>query len=104
MASVLSQNPFFADRAPVPASEVRIESIGVSPLDQRRVDVAADLTPCMERLDPEVLDSFVWIKQIKELNCSEICQSLSTMISNPTWKRMMPFHQLWIRCLGGCSL
>ena len=66
MASVFSQNLFSADRAPVPASEVRIESIGVNPLDQRRVDVAVDLTPCMERLNPEVLDFFVWIKLIKD--------------------------------------
>jgi hypothetical protein len=50
MESVLSQNLFFADRAPVPASEVRIESIGVNPLDQRRVDVAVDLTPCLASL------------------------------------------------------
>jgi hypothetical protein len=44
----LSQNLFFADRAPVPASEARIEGVGVNPLDLRRVDVAVDLTPCRE--------------------------------------------------------
>lgn len=44
----MSQNLFFAGRGPVPPSEARIESVGVNPLDQRRVDVAVDLTPCLE--------------------------------------------------------
>jgi hypothetical protein len=32
----------------VPASEARVESVGVNLLDRRRVDVAVDLTPCRE--------------------------------------------------------
>jgi len=51
----LSQNLFFADRAPAPPAEVRIESVGLNPLDQRRVDVAVDLTPCLEPLTVELV-------------------------------------------------
>jgi len=46
----LSQNHPVADRMPVPASEARVEGVGVNPLDPRRVDVAVDLTPCQEPL------------------------------------------------------
>jgi hypothetical protein len=48
MEKPLSQTLFFGARAPVPASEARIVSVGVNPLDRRRVDVAVDLTPCQE--------------------------------------------------------
>ena len=51
----MSQNLFFAGQAPVPPAEVRIESVGVNPLDQRRVDVAVDLTPCLEPLTVELV-------------------------------------------------
>jgi hypothetical protein len=44
----LSQNLFFGERGLVPLADVRIESVGVNPLDQRRVDVAVDFTPCRE--------------------------------------------------------
>lgn len=46
---------FFTDRSPVPPSEVSIESVGVNPLDQRRVDVAVDLTPCSQPVDVELV-------------------------------------------------
>lgn len=49
------ENLFFADRAPVPPAQVRIESVGLKPLDRRRVDVAADLTPCLEPLTVELV-------------------------------------------------
>ena len=51
----MSNDPFSPRRAPVPASEVRIESVGVNALDPRRVDVAVDLTPCLESLDVEIV-------------------------------------------------
>jgi hypothetical protein len=51
----LSQNLFFAGRAPVAPSEMRIESVGVSALDRRRVDVAVDLTPCVQPLTVEMV-------------------------------------------------
>lgn len=52
---LLSQASFFAGRSPVPASEIRIESVGVNPLDRRRVDVAVDLTPCAQPVDVEMV-------------------------------------------------
>jgi hypothetical protein len=44
----LSQNLVFSKDRPVPVSDVRIEEVGVNPLDHRRVDVAIDLTPCLQ--------------------------------------------------------
>lgn len=41
----MSERTFLAGRAPVPASEIKFESVGVNTLDRRRVDVAVDLTP-----------------------------------------------------------
>ena len=40
----MSHDPFSPDRAPVPVSQMRVESVGVNALDRRRVDVAVDLT------------------------------------------------------------
>ena len=51
----MSQSAFFVNRSPVPASEVRIESVGVNPLDRRRVDVAVDLTPCLQAVNVEMV-------------------------------------------------
>lgn len=51
----MSQDLFFADRAPAPPEEVRVESVGVNPLDQRRVDVAVDLTPCRQPVTVELV-------------------------------------------------
>jgi hypothetical protein len=50
----LSQNLFFGSRAPVPATEIRVESVGVRAIDLRRVDVAVDLTPCIEPVRVEL--------------------------------------------------
>jgi hypothetical protein len=51
----LSWNRYSVDRSPVVPAEVRIESVGVNPLDQRRVDVALDLTPSQQPLDVEMV-------------------------------------------------
>jgi hypothetical protein len=51
----VSQSSFFQARPPVPVAEVRIESMGVNALDQRRVDVAVDLTPCLEPVTVEMV-------------------------------------------------
>jgi hypothetical protein len=51
----LSQNLFFAGRAPVTPSDIRIESVGVRPMDERRVDVAVDLTPCLQPVTVEMV-------------------------------------------------
>jgi hypothetical protein len=42
-------------RSPVEPEEIRIESVGVNPLDQRRIDVAVDLTPCLRPVDIELV-------------------------------------------------
>jgi hypothetical protein len=34
---------------------VRIESVGINPLDRRRIDVAVDLSPCSEPLTVEMV-------------------------------------------------
>ena len=51
----MSQNAFDSGRAPVPPDQVQIESIGVNPLDRRRIDVAVDLTPCQEPVNVEMV-------------------------------------------------
>jgi hypothetical protein len=71
----VSNDPFAARPAPVPASEVRIESVGVNPLDRRRVDVAVDLTPCLEPLDVEIV--------VVGPDDDELCSAL--MIRNRQW-------------------
>jgi hypothetical protein len=50
----LSQE-FWLDRSPVPAPDICVECIGVNPLDRRRVDVAVDLTPCLQAVDVEMV-------------------------------------------------
>jgi hypothetical protein len=51
----VSENLFFAGRRPVPVEEMRIEGVGVNALDQRRVDVAVDLTPCLQPVTVEMV-------------------------------------------------
>jgi hypothetical protein len=43
-----------ADPAPAPVANVRIECVGVNPLDRRRVDVAVDLAPCRQPVTVEM--------------------------------------------------
>jgi len=40
---------------PVVPAQVAVESVGVCPLDGRRVDVAVDLTPCREPVTVELV-------------------------------------------------
>jgi hypothetical protein len=61
----------------VPASEIRIEGVGVNALDRRRVDVAVDLTPCSEPLDVEIV--------IVGPNDDELCSTL--LVQN--WESML---------------
>jgi hypothetical protein len=51
----VSQRTFFGGQAAVPASVIQIESVGVNPLDRRRVDVAVDLTPCRDPVRVELV-------------------------------------------------
>ena len=72
----MSQNLFFAGQAPVPPAEVRVESVGLNPLDQRRVDVAVDLTPCLEPLTVELV--------IVGPDDTELCSAL--LLGNRQWE------------------
>ncbi len=47
--------PLDAGRAPVLPAEIRVEGIGVNALDPRRVDIAVDLTPCLQPVDVELV-------------------------------------------------
>lgn len=51
----MSSSALSAERPPLPASEARIESVGINPLDRRRIDVAVDLSPCSEPLSVEMV-------------------------------------------------
>ncbi|HSR33292.1 MAG TPA: hypothetical protein VLY63_22220 [Anaerolineae bacterium] len=51
----MSQSPSSADPTPVLPTEVQIESVGINPLDLRRVDVAVDLTPCQSPVTVELV-------------------------------------------------
>lgn len=62
-------------RPPVPVSEVCVECIGINPLDRQRVDVAVDLTPCLQAVDVEVV--------IVGPDDEELCSVL--MIQNREW-------------------
>ena len=41
--------------APVRPDEIQVQSVGVHALDMRRVDVAVDLTPCLEPVTVEMV-------------------------------------------------
>ncbi len=66
---------FLADQTPVPALEVRIEGVGVNPLDRRRVDVAVDLTPCLQPVNIELV--------IVGPDDEELCSAL--VVHNREW-------------------
>jgi hypothetical protein len=59
----------------VPPADVRVESVGVHPLDQRRVDVAVDLTPCRRPVTVELV--------IVGPDDDELCSIL--LIDNTEW-------------------
>ena len=71
----MSHDPFGPDRAPVPVAQVRVESLGVNALDRRRVDVAVDLTPCLEPVDVEMV--------IVGPDDDELCSTL--LVRNREW-------------------
>jgi len=51
----LSRISISGGTAPVAPEQARIECVGVNALDQQRVDVAVDLTPCVEPLTVELV-------------------------------------------------
>lgn len=51
----MSQPVAIRKRAPVPPTKIRVEGLGVSALDRRRVDVALDLVPCREPVTVEMV-------------------------------------------------
>jgi len=51
----LSEGSISRDRARVPPLEVRIKGVGVNALDHKRVDVAVDLTPCLQPVTVEMV-------------------------------------------------
>jgi hypothetical protein len=51
----LYQDDLLPDRSPLPAPEIRIDSVGVNPLDRRRVDVAVDLSSCRQPVEVELV-------------------------------------------------
>jgi hypothetical protein len=59
----------------VAPADIQIESVGVNPLDRRRVDVAVDLTPCREAVDIELV--------IVGPDDAELCSTL--LIQNRQW-------------------
>ena len=61
--------------APVQPHEMRVLSVGVNPLDMRRVDVAVDLTPCNESVKVEMV--------IVGPDDDELCSLL--LVENRTW-------------------
>jgi len=71
----LSQNLFSTGKPPAPVSEIRIENVGVNPLDERRVDVAVDLTPCSRGVDIDLV--------IVGPDGEELCSVL--LIENREW-------------------
>jgi hypothetical protein len=75
MEQNVTENLPLASRVPVPAAEVRIESVGVNALDRRRVDVAVDLTPCRQAVTVDMA--------IVGPDDEELCSSL--LVDNSEW-------------------
>ncbi len=71
----MSQRTFLAGRTPVPAAKIEIESIGIHPLDRRRVDVAVDLTPFLGPVRVELA--------IVSADDEELCSA--TLVHNRDW-------------------
>lgn len=62
---------------PVPVSEIRVEGVGVNPLDRRRVDVAVDLTPCRQAVTVEMV---IVGPDDDELSCITLVQNQEWML------------------------
>jgi hypothetical protein len=73
---MVSQGLFFEDGAPVPVAEIRIEGVGVNPMDRRRVDVAVDLMPCQQAVNVELV--------IVGPDDDELCSTL--LVHNRDWE------------------
>lgn len=84
----MSQRTFLEGRRPVSAREIEIESIGLNPLDRRRVDVAVDLTPFLEPVRVELA--------IVGPDGEELCST--TLVHNRDW---MLDKMLHLRCDAG---
>lgn len=74
-----------AEKPPEQPGEIRIQSVGVNALDARRVDVAVDLTPCVESVKVEMV--------IVGPSGDELCSVL--LIQNREWAldRIMHLRQ-----------
>jgi len=70
----VSQVDLFGE-APVQPHKMLVLSVGVNPLDMRRVDVAVDLTPCTEPVKVEMV--------IVGPDDDELCSLL--LVENRTW-------------------
>ncbi len=68
------QNSFFGQGL-VPPEQIRIEGVGVNPLDRRRVDVAVDLTPCRQAVRVELV--------IVGPDDAELCSTI--LLNNRQW-------------------
>ena len=90
----MSENPFSSGRVPVPASQVHIESVGVNALDRRRVDVAVDITPCLEPLDVEMV--------VVGPNDEELCSAL--LLQNREWMLDKVLHFFLVGALAFFSV
>lgn len=73
----MSNVPSFANQKPVPPDQIRIESVGVNALDRRRVDVAVDLTPCLQPVDVEMV---IVGPDDEELCCIRLVQNREWML------------------------
>ncbi len=78
----MSQRTFFGGPAPVPAAQIQIESVGVNPLDGRRVDVAVDLTPCRDPVKVELV--------IVGPDDDELCSTV--LLDNREWQLDRVLH------------
>ena len=78
----MSQRTFFGSRIPVPASRIEIESVGVNALDQRRVDVAVDLTPFRDPVKVELV--------IVGPDDEELCSTV--LLDNREWQLDRVLH------------
>jgi len=72
----VSQRTFLGGPALVPVHKIQIESVGVNPIDRRRVDVAVDLTPCSDPVKVELV--------IVGPDDEELCSTM--LLENREWQ------------------
>lgn len=73
----MSESELPCGTRPVPAADARIESVGLRALDRRRVDVAVDLTPCLEPVDVELV---IVGPDDDEVCCTRLIQNRQPML------------------------